>query len=37
MKFRSEIANTSQCCAKVVVIFKKHNAPMAKAGAPYRR
>ena len=35
-KFWDEIAKTSPRCAKVVDIFKKYNALMAKAGAPYR-
>ena len=36
LKFWDEIAKTSPRCAKVVDIFKKYNALMAKAGAPYR-
>ena len=35
-KFWDEIAKTSPRCAKVVEIFKKYNALMAKAGPPYR-
>lgn len=35
-KFWDEIAKTSPRCARVVEIFKKYNALMAKAGAPYR-
>ncbi|WP_339490450.1 TRAP transporter substrate-binding protein DctP [Pseudomonas sp. EL_65y_Pfl2_R95] len=34
--FWDEIAKTSPRCAKVVEIFKKYNALMAKAGSPYR-
>ena len=35
-KFWDEIAKTSPRTAKVVEIFKKYNALMAKAGPPYR-
>ena len=35
-KFWDEIAQTSPRCARVVEIFKKYNALMAKAGPPYR-
>ena len=35
-KFWDEIAKTSPRCARVVEIFKRYNALMAKAGAPYR-
>ena len=35
-KFWDEIARTSPRCARVVDIFKRYNALMAKAGAPYR-
>lgn len=36
VKFWDEIAKTSPRCAKVVDIFKRYNALMAKAGTPYR-
>lgn len=36
LKFWDEIAKNSPRSAKVVDIFKKYNAVMAKAGAPYR-
>ncbi len=35
-KFWDEIAKTSPRCKRVVDIFKKYNADMAKAGRPYR-
>ena len=35
-KFWDEIAETSPRCKRVVDIFKKYNADMAKAGRPYR-
>lgn len=35
-KFWDEIAAESELKAKVVDIFKKYNATMAKAGPPYR-
>ncbi|MFN3984994.1 MAG: TRAP transporter substrate-binding protein [Rhodocyclaceae bacterium] len=35
-KFWDEIAATSPRCAKVIDIFKRYNALMAKAGTPYR-
>ena len=36
VKFWDEIAAESETKAKVVEIFKKYNADMAKAGRPYR-
>lgn len=36
VKFWDEIAATSPRCAKVIDIFKRYNALMAKAGTPYR-
>ena len=36
LKFWDEIAATSPRCARVVDIFKRYNALMAKAGTPYR-
>ena len=35
-KFWEEVASESEIKAKVVEIFKKYNATMVKAGAPYR-
>ena len=35
-KFWEEVASESETKAKVVEIFKKYNATMVKAGAPYR-
>ena len=36
VKFWDEIASESEIKAKVVSIFRKYNADMAKAGRPYR-